>query len=170
MFDLSAIAWVLEQTAVPVLAKREFIKLTLFNICIGNADNHAKNHSLLYLGAAPVLSPAYDLVPTRLNPSLTAEMGFRLGSASSLEQIDASAVAALFRALGFSAKAANRFAQDQLATIFLALDAAANDAPKDFDDMIGANIEIVSSACGLELPVREREYHEPVGGGWLAGS
>jgi len=170
VFDLGAIAWVLEQTAVPILAKREFIKLTLFNACIGNADNHAKNHSLLYVGATPVLSPAYDLVPTRLNPNLTSEMGFRLGSASALEHIDANAVAALFRALGFSTKAARRFAEDQLATLLLALDAAANNAPKDFDDMIGANIEIVSGACGLELPVRERDYHEPVGGGWLAGS
>lgn len=170
VFDLGAIAWVLEQTAAPALAKREFIKLTLFNACIGNADNHAKNHSLLYVGASPVLSPAYDLVPTRLNPNLRAEMGFRLGSAAALEEIDANAVAALFLAFGFSEKAAGRFAADHLATLFLALDAAANDAPKDFDDMIGANIEIVSSACGLELPVRERDYYEPVGGGWRAGS
>ena len=34
------------------------------NVALGNADAHAKNHSLVHQGAAVTLSPLYDVVPT----------------------------------------------------------------------------------------------------------
>lgn len=47
----------------PILVSPEFLKLTLFNACVGNAGNHAKNHSLLYSrGSTAHLAPAYDLL------------------------------------------------------------------------------------------------------------
>ena len=170
VFDLTAIAWVLNQTAAPAVARREFIRLTLFNAYIGNADNHAKNHSLLYRGRTPVLAPAYDLTPTRLNASLTPAMGFRLGRAETAEAIDPDAAAALFLTMGFNPGAAERFVRASLAPMFLTLDEATKAAPKDFDDMVGEYLEIVSRACGSTLPLRERDHFQAVGGGWQAGS
>lgn len=41
-------------------------ELALFNFAIGNGDAHKKNFSLLTAGDKPVLSPAYDLVSSRL--------------------------------------------------------------------------------------------------------
>jgi serine/threonine-protein kinase HipA len=42
------------------------LDLMLFIFLTGNGDMHLKNFSLLYDGAAKVLSPAYDLLSTRL--------------------------------------------------------------------------------------------------------
>ena len=47
-FDAEAIARVLDQTERPALARQAFLAATLFNLLIGNTDNHAKNHGLLY--------------------------------------------------------------------------------------------------------------------------
>lgn len=173
-FNAAAIHNLLQRTAAPAKAIRAFLKLTIFNACVGNADNHAKNHSLIYTGgAAPELAPAYDLLPTRLNPTLHADMGFRIGSARVSEDVVALDLAMLFHDFGFSESAALRFAGSELATLMLAMDAAAADrdeVPKDLDDMIGANLEILSAACGIELELRERDHYQPVGGGWLSGS
>jgi serine/threonine-protein kinase HipA len=44
-----------------------FFELTLFSFLTGNSDMHLKNFSLLYFpGGAISLSPAYDLLPTKL--------------------------------------------------------------------------------------------------------
>lgn len=43
----------------------EFIRRLVFTVAIGNGDMHLKNWSLLYVDPCrPVLSPAYDFVPT----------------------------------------------------------------------------------------------------------
>jgi serine/threonine-protein kinase HipA len=44
-----------------------FFELTLFSFLTGNSDMHLKNFSLLHLpGGSVSLSPAYDLLPTKL--------------------------------------------------------------------------------------------------------
>jgi serine/threonine-protein kinase HipA len=43
----------------------EFVRRLVFTVAIGNGDMHLKNWTLLYLDPCrPVLSPAYDFVPT----------------------------------------------------------------------------------------------------------
>jgi len=52
---------------VSVDAVGEVIDRIVFNILIGNGDAHLKNWSLVYPdGRIPILSPAYDIVPTVL--------------------------------------------------------------------------------------------------------
>jgi len=61
-YDLGAIGSILGQTESPALAVDEFLRATIFNLAIGNTDNHAKNHALLYdRGPTPRLAPLYDL-------------------------------------------------------------------------------------------------------------
>lgn len=169
-FNARAIHGLLLQTAAPILAIREFLKLTLFNACVGNADNHAKNHSLLYSGGpTPHLAPAYDLLPTRLDPSLVSEMGFHIGRAARTADVTAMDIALLLNAFGFGERAALRFAREEIAPLMLTLDAAAADRaliPKDFDDLIGSSLEVLSEACGLELDLRDHDPFQLRGGGW----
>ncbi|KAK0332273.1 hypothetical protein LTR94_025553, partial [Friedmanniomyces endolithicus] len=172
-FNTAAVYPLLLRTAEPARAIREFLKLTLFNACVGNADNHAKNHSLLYTGATPRLAPAYDLLPTRMNGQMAAEMGFRIGEATTVEEVRPRDIALLFRTFGYQDNPTLRFVLREVAPLMLTLDAAAGDralAAKDLDDMIGANLEILSAACGLELDLRERDHFQHSGGGWLSGS
>ncbi|HUY65099.1 MAG TPA: HipA domain-containing protein [Acidimicrobiales bacterium] len=42
---------------------RELFSRIVFNICIGNTDDHARNHSALWDGKLLELTPAYDLTP-----------------------------------------------------------------------------------------------------------
>jgi serine/threonine-protein kinase HipA len=57
----------------------EFVRRLVFTVAIGNGDMHLKNWSLLYLDPCkPVLSPAYDFVPTIAyieNDSLSLNLG-----------------------------------------------------------------------------------------------
>lgn len=43
---------------------RELYRRVAFNICIGNSDDHFRNHSFLLTAKGWTLSPAYDMNPT----------------------------------------------------------------------------------------------------------
>ena len=49
--------------AEPKKALKELFKRLVFNILIGNTDDHARNHAALWNGQTLSLSPAYDLCP-----------------------------------------------------------------------------------------------------------
>jgi serine/threonine-protein kinase HipA len=62
----------------------------VFNALVGNHDAHAKNFSLLYeAGAAPQLSPLYDLLSTAVYDSLTPKMAMKLGSKYKFTEVQA---------------------------------------------------------------------------------
>ncbi len=63
----------------PRVELQRFFELTLFNFVIGNGDAHKKNFSLLTRGDDTALSPAYDLVSSRLAlPSEDTELALAL--------------------------------------------------------------------------------------------
>ena len=43
---------------------QELFRRVAFNICIGNSDDHFRNHGFLLTAKGWVLSPAYDMNPT----------------------------------------------------------------------------------------------------------
>jgi serine/threonine-protein kinase HipA len=87
-YSVNAIRRILDQTATPAVAKGEFLRLTLFNLLIGNSDNHAKNHALLYKGGvSPILAPAYDLLPSRTDRTVNDALAFTIGAASHPEDV-----------------------------------------------------------------------------------
>ncbi len=61
----------------------------IFNALIGNHDAHAKNFSLLYAGAPPVLAPLYDVLSTAVYPSLTPKMAMKIGSKYKFSEVQA---------------------------------------------------------------------------------
>lgn len=42
---------------------RELFARIVFNICVGNTDDHARNHAAFWDGSALTLTPAYDICP-----------------------------------------------------------------------------------------------------------
>lgn len=73
--DLRSIAAILEEhVADPAGDTRALIRWIAFCVLAGNADGHGKNLSLLYDGAAPRLSPFYDLVCTAAYPGLSRRL------------------------------------------------------------------------------------------------
>lgn len=78
-FDARAIGKILAATDQPALARETFLRMTLFNLLVGNNDNHAKNNALLHgAGQSITLAPFYDLVPVQ---TVDAQMRRRSSSA-----------------------------------------------------------------------------------------
>lgn len=101
-FDAAAIGAILSATAQPVLTRELFLKGTLFNLLIGNNDNHAKNHALLHLPGqgAPEIAPLYDLVPVQLAGGFRSDFAFRIGAATRPEELTGADLLAFAVALG----------------------------------------------------------------------
>ena len=71
----------------PALDTLNFLRLVIFNYCIGNADAHGKNFSFLYQKPSPILAPAYDLLSTSIYPQLSPKMAMKIGGKAISEHV-----------------------------------------------------------------------------------
>ncbi|MGL5115625.1 MAG: HipA domain-containing protein [Beijerinckiaceae bacterium] len=171
-FDASGIARLLNRTTTPVDARERFLDLTLFNLMIGNVDNHAKNHALLHNARAVTLAPAYDLLPTSLTAGLTDEFAFRLGVAVKLETLVGRDLKLFVNALGFAGRGAERALEASsrrvLAPLGPVLDDIQRIGSKQLADHISYATRKLETQMGwswLKTPVRDAFVLR--GGGWL---
>lgn len=169
-FHAGAIARLLEGLVDPAAARESFLRATFFNLAIGNSDNHAKNHALLYdRGPVPRLAPLYDLVPIRLQPQYRHDFAFRLGNAIVTEDVTPADIEAFLLQFGLRGAGARNFISRDIAAMLRSLDAAAalpEPAFKNFDDMLGTQTALLSQTLGLGLRLRERDHFQARGGGW----
>jgi serine/threonine-protein kinase HipA len=169
-FELAGIVRLLKETAEPALSVLVFLRATFFNLAIGNSDNHAKNHALLYdVGPIPRLAPLYDLVPILLDDNYTHELAFTFGPAKMAEEMTPSDLRQLLGAFGFEGSAARRFVQDEIGPLIARLDDASARLPgrlKSFDDLIGRETSRLVDLLQLGIDLRERDYFQAGGGGW----
>lgn len=100
MFDADAVGQLLRLTGAPGAARQAFFEMTIANMLLGNSDNHAKNHALLYRTAKPELAPAYDIDPVLLD-DVNHEMSFRLGKARIADDVTHEDLTDFCRALGY---------------------------------------------------------------------
>ncbi len=59
---------------------RELFARIVFNICVGNTDDHARNHAAFRDGSMRTLTPAYDLCP-QLRSGTEANQAMAIGRA-----------------------------------------------------------------------------------------
>lgn len=174
-FDLAAIINLLDMTSEPAVSRIRFISATLFNLAIGNTDNHAKNHALIYdQGSVPRFAPLYDLLPTRLDKDVNHSLSFKIGKAEHPDSLTQEDVTAFFTAFGFTRAAANRLLQSDVLPLLTKLDAEARsltaDGLKNFDDLIGRETTRLASALSLRVNLRQRDKFLTSAGGWRMGS
>jgi serine/threonine-protein kinase HipA len=100
-FSASAVGELLQETESPGRSRQAFLEVTLANIMLGNTDNHAKNHALLYRGSRPSLAPVYDVVPTLIDDQVTHQLSFDIGHAQMTDDITFGDIETFARALGF---------------------------------------------------------------------
>lgn len=175
LFDADAIARVLDQTAKPASSRQDFLAATFFNMMVGNTDNHAKNHALLYdQGAIPRLAPLYDMLPVRLDASVTHQFSFNVGSAEIFDNLTKADVEAFLAVFGLTKTPATRFFSETILPMAKALDSAAENLDgsglKDFDDLIGREVRKLSDIFGLSVSLRSRDFFATSGGGWALPS
>jgi serine/threonine-protein kinase HipA len=90
-----------EESTQPAVDLRRLIDWVFFNLYAGNNDSHAKNLSLYTSpGQGTRLTPFYDLVATRVYPSLSARFAFAIGGEYVSGNISRSHIEAMARELG----------------------------------------------------------------------
>jgi serine/threonine-protein kinase HipA len=57
---------------------RELFVRIVFNICVGNTDDHARNHAAFWDGSMLTMTPAYDLCP-QLRSGTEANQAMAIG-------------------------------------------------------------------------------------------
>ncbi len=78
---------VLRNLQVSPLGQLAFIDAIAYEFLIGNADAHAKNHSVLYRQGKPSFAPLYDEVSTAVYPELSGDMAMRIGGDAKVDDI-----------------------------------------------------------------------------------
>lgn len=155
VFDAQAIGQLLNETRQPGRARIAFFEITLANMLLGNTDNHAKNHALLYTGQRPVLAPAYDIDPVMLDNSVTHEMSFRIGRARMADDVSSEDLDLFLKAIGARGLVrplARRCAEIIKTSIALAAQLPRPTA-KQLSDVILQQAHHLSSNVGFEIDV-----------------
>lgn len=79
----------------PKAALRELFSRMIFNILVGNTDDHARNHAAFWDGSMLTLTPAYDICPQQRN-SREASQAMLMGRERRSQLIHGLAVANYF--------------------------------------------------------------------------
>ncbi|MFZ3035610.1 MAG: HipA domain-containing protein [Parvibaculum sp.] len=171
-FSAAKVHDLLGRTNAPGLNRLIFLRASIFNLAIGNTDSHAKNHALIYdQGGTPRLAPLYDMLPIRLSNRYTHELAFKIGEAENFDEIKPADLMEFIHSFGPKTEGATRrFLQNEIGPMILTLDQTAHELTsmghKDFDDLIGREIEKITNLLGLNLEIRERDYFGTAAGGW----
>ena len=174
IFSAAVMGGLLGRLASPAVARLQYLEATLFNLVIGNTDNHAKNHALLYdFGrAAPVMAPLYDLVPILLDPSVTHDFAFKIGHAECFDQLRLEDIDAFCRAIGFPAGFSGTLRNQTKALLQSIADTIEpyGGRRKLLGDMIADQLHRLSEILKLGISVPKRDLFAPSVGAFRIGS
>jgi serine/threonine-protein kinase HipA len=110
---------------VPAKAQLQLLHWILFNLIIGNTDNHGKNISYFVNKKGFEIAPSYDLVNVTVYKDFHQELAFQIGDTFDLEEVMAFQLAKMTQQMNLSA----RFVASQLKKI-------CTGALKSLDDII----------------------------------
>lgn len=156
-FSAAAIEFLALQVSVPTLFQRDILQHTLFNLLVGNSDNHGKNGSVIHQGGGTRLAPLYDVVPVFMDRNVTHQLAFRHGEAEFAEDFTQNNLRGLLSDLGFAKPQMGRTLK-QIATLAVRIaEAATALATKELADALHAQASVVEAALETEfgLPVRD---------------
>ncbi|KJF71424.1 HipA domain-containing protein [Agrobacterium arsenijevicii] len=174
-FDVDAIRRILDATDDPAAEREFFIQATLFDLLVGNVDGHAKNFALLHeRGGRIRTTPRYDILPTRLDDTLTDELAYKIGDAATLDAISRDDFDLFLKSLGISSSAARQRLSKRYATgiankLAEHLDQLGKGGQKPFADLIASNMRTLLGALEIDVPgpARDRDAYIGRAGGWL---
>ncbi|MFZ3585110.1 HipA domain-containing protein [Loktanella sp. DJP18] len=158
-FSAAAVGKLSAQVAAPAQFRLRFFQQTLFNLAVGNTDNHAKNSSIIYRGAAGELAPLYDVVPATMDDQHTHAFAFDLGRASFAEDLTKEDLLVAMSDIGFAKpRLAGPWIKLLKQVAVPGIAALAERGDKQLADGIAAQLEVVSRALEVDLAIPERDY------------
>lgn len=173
-FSAAAVATIARQASVPTLFQRDFLQHVLFNLLVGNSDNHGKNGSVIHRGGGTTLAPLYDVVPVFMDRNVTHCLAFRHGAADFVEDFSQDNLHNLLLDLGFGKPVVKRIVKQIEALGMRIAEVAPALADKALVDGLYAQAQVVENALGadFDLPVRDyfnrikRDAAQENAGGW----
>ncbi|WP_138473282.1 HipA domain-containing protein [Poseidonocella sp. HB161398] len=159
-FSLEAVGRLALGTVAPAKFQLEFLAHTLFNLAVGNTDNHAKNGAILYDGQAGRLAPLYDVVPVMMDRRVTHAFSALIGGASYAEDLTVPALEAAFRDLGFLRARMSGSRLKLLRDIAkLSGPILERESGKSLADAVATQMRVIEGATGLDLHVPQRDFY-----------
>ena len=169
-FDATAIGGILAATDQPALVRNTFLRMTLFNLLLGNNDNHAKNNGLtLSRGGSVKLAPFYDLTPVLTGGEYTEELAFNIGEAKRFDDITAADLTAFCAAIGIPEAGAPALLKAAAVDLIDQLEELSATFPREMavlDRLFGQTAAHINDVLNLGRNLRERDAHVTRGGGW----
>ena len=141
---------VLSQLRYPAASKNQFVYHAIFNYLIGNCDAHGKNFSILYKQNGDIfLSPAYDILCTRVYEGLDSVMAMKIGNAKFIDEVREKDWNLFAKQLGVNPLAVRDTLWDLTNQLPIALDGVV----KELDIEIGYKIlNYVNNSCSRAKP------------------
>ncbi|MBT9247902.1 HipA domain-containing protein (plasmid) [Gemmobacter fulvus] len=173
-FSAAAIEFLALQVSVPTLFQRDILQHTLFNLLVGNSDNHGKNGSVIHQGGGTRLAPLYDVVPVFMDPNVTHQLAFRHGEAEFTEDFTQDNLRGLLFDFGFAKPQMGRTLK-QIATLAVRIaEAATTLATKELADALHAQAGVIEAALEADFGLPARDFYDRISrddgqersGGW----
>lgn len=168
-FDASVIGQILAATDRPVAARETFLRMTLFNLLVGNNDNHAKNNALFHgPGQSLELTPFYDLVPVQTVAGFREDLAFRLGEASMPDKVTSADLLRFCTDIGIPEQGAGRILSQAARDLLARLEALSATFPPEMgalDRLLGETSSHLNEVLQLGIELRARDAHIVGGGG-----
>ncbi len=161
-FSAAAVAQIGAKASVPTIFQRDFLEHCLFNLLVGNSDNHGKNGSVLHQGGGTALAPLYDVVPVFMDAKVTHQLAFRHGKAEFAEDVTRENLYLLLKDLGFGRPQLERVLKQVSALARQVSGFAEKLAPKGLADALHAQAKVVEAALEMELDLSIRDYYDRI--------
>lgn len=173
-FCAAAVAQIGAQASVPSIFQRDFLEHSLFNLLVGNSDNHGKNGSILHQKGGTALAPLYDVVPVFMDRRVTHQLAFRHGQADFAEDFTNEALRQLLIDLGFGRPQMTRVTKQIAAMATKIAEIAPALATKDLADALHSQAQVIETALGTQFDLPMRDYYDRISrddgagkaGGW----
>lgn len=91
-----------QKCIVPAKAQLQLLRWILFNLIIGNTDNHGKNISYYVSQKGYEIAPAYDLVNVTIYKDFHQELAFQIGDTFDLDDVNAFQIAEMTQQMNLS--------------------------------------------------------------------
>ena len=168
-FTSRRIGEVLARLPAPDLAAQSMIDQTLFNLLVGNTDNHAKNTTISWgLSGSPEIAPLYDVVPIFMDSSVTHKLAFRIGEADFVDDIHVSGILDMMKDMGMAQPTLSGLRERMACFVDVVQVWAEQEGGEVLADALSAQMRAVETTCGIDLGViargayqrLPRDYHD----------
>lgn len=158
-FSVAAIGRILAATDNPGRARQAFLEVTLTNLALGNTDNHAKNHALLYTGARPAFAPVYDVAPVLIDDQVIHQMSFDIGQARMTDEVTPADLDTFIRALGYPRTTPTLLSRlrDLVRAVVARIPEMSGPAHKRIGDAMADQTRSLAVALSMRIDIPERD-------------